>query len=304
MPLDILATKGLQSNSRNVEVEAFLEQDGESGESPHYCRLYARSFAFDPAAGEISVLEMASLNLPKGLIYPEQKSYFCTLAWCEKGSFTVDGRGWTHEVLPGQVAVVDNGIHFSVSAGAAGIVGHYLLVDGPMCHNLLKDSGLWQGVFDSPVIPKEWLAWIATGLIQPSRQAVVAHTSHQLFKQVGQQARQLYANPTLWDACQYLQMHWGMAQLNVDSLAAHLDVSRSKLYELFKSHLGVSINKYLSDVRLFHAKRLLTDSNLHISEIAAACGFPAASYFSSWFRKHAGISPSALRADATRHSGN
>jgi len=88
VPFDILATKGLQSNPRNIE--AFMEKDGEPGESPHYCRLYARPFVFDPAAGELSALEVASLNLPKGLIYPEQKSYFCTLAWCEKGSFTVD----------------------------------------------------------------------------------------------------------------------------------------------------------------------------------------------------------------------
>jgi AraC-like DNA-binding protein len=212
----------------------------------------------------------------------------------------VNGRGWSYDVHPGQVAVVDTGIYFSVSAGDAGAKGYYILVDGPQCHTLLKESGLWQGVFENPAIPKEWLEWIAMGVVQSSRQTVVAHTAHQLFIKVGQQARELSADPTLWDACQYLQTHWGMTQLNVDLLSAHLGVSRSKLYELFKVHLCISVVQYLSSIRLFHTKLLLANSDMHISGIAETCGFADASYFSSWFRKQPGVAPSKLRASGSR----
>jgi AraC-like DNA-binding protein len=53
--------------------------------------------------------------------------------------------------------------------------------------------------------------------------------------------------------------------------------------------------EYLLHYRIQKSLSLLTHGNLTITDIAAACGFNGASYYTEVFRKIMGISPSAYR---------
>ncbi|WP_353832234.1 helix-turn-helix domain-containing protein [Mesorhizobium sp.] len=53
--------------------------------------------------------------------------------------------------------------------------------------------------------------------------------------------------------------------------------------------------RYYLHVRLTRAKRLIEQTELPMVEIAIACGFVSASYFSSCFRAVFDINPSACR---------
>jgi AraC-like DNA-binding protein len=264
-------------------------------EELHYFRSYGRPSVFAPATEDVAVLEVAGVNVPEGLILPEQKAYFCTLAWCESGSFTMDGRGWSIEVKAGEVGVLNTGQHFSVSAGKEGTKGYYLLMDGSKCEQLLIKSNLWQGVFRHSQIPKQWLEWLAVGVEQNNRQIAVAHTGHLVFKLAGQQAQETFSNPFLWKSCQYIQEHWGDSELNVESVLAYVGVSRSKLSGLFKEHLGMSPLHYLNVIRLSNARQFLAEGEKPISEIVETCGLRDASHFSRWFKKQTGMAPSQFR---------
>lgn len=261
----------------------------------YFYRPYGRPAAFAPPTEDIALLEVAALKAPEGLIYPEQKAYFCTIAWCQSGSFTIQGRGWSQRVIAGQVCIMDTGVHFSVSAEAEGATAYYLLMDGSGCHELLKNAGLWQGVFPYQEIPLGWLEWIAAGVSDLQRQTSCAHTSYSMFMKVAQQAQELCSVPELWHAQAYLQHNWSDLQANVETLLLEVGISRTKLTGLFKEHLNATPLQYLNSVRLYHARRLLVETQGSIADIACQCGLPDASYFSHWFRKHAGCSPSQLR---------
>lgn len=56
-------------------------------------------------------------------------------------------------------------------------------------------------------------------------------------------------------------------------------VSRSRLFNLFKETTGSTIKQFLSDYRLNKAKRLLAESDLPVTEVAAATGFGDISHF-------------------------
>lgn len=67
------------------------------------------------------------------------------------------------------------------------------------------------------------------------------------------------------------------------------------LGRLFRSELGVSFLDTYRRIRLEHARRLLQQSPLSVSEIAVACGFSSASHFSRAFKAELGLTPVGVR---------
>ena len=61
---------------------------------------------------------------------------------------------------------------------------------------------------------------------------------------------------------------------------------------LFKNE---NIMHLLSDIRIGHAKGLLSKSNFNITERGSLCGFSSASHFSAVFKKKMGFTPSEFR---------
>lgn len=84
-------------------------------------------------------------------------------------------------------------------------------------------------------------------------------------------------------------------KLLIEELCSHFFCSRSTLLNAFKQECGVTISRYLNELRLEEACRLLTGSTRPIGEIAEACGFADQNYFSKVFRRACGMTPSEYR---------
>ena len=85
------------------------------------------------------------------------------------------------------------------------------------------------------------------------------------------------------------------AGIRLDDLAAKFYINKYYLTRVFKAQFGLSIQQYLQQVRITHAKQLLRFSDQTVEQIAAACGMPDPNYFARVFRKVEGVSPSAYR---------
>ena len=83
--------------------------------------------------------------------------------------------------------------------------------------------------------------------------------------------------------------------ISVSDLAASLGYNVNYFSRLFKSHIGVSPQKYIIDKRLELAKHLLLTTNMSVGEIAAESGYNDAMYFSRLFSKETGISPAFFK---------
>jgi AraC family transcriptional regulator of arabinose operon len=95
-------------------------------------------------------------------------------------------------------------------------------------------------------------------------------------------------------ALQYLNQHFH-EPVTVETLAATVALSPSRLAHLFKAQIGSSIVATLLDIRLRQAARLLLFTSLTIDEVAQQVGFQSIFYFSRRFKAHYGMSPSAYR---------
>jgi len=93
---------------------------------------------------------------------------------------------------------------------------------------------------------------------------------------------------------QYIELHY-MDNLGLDHMAEQWETSPKYFSNYFKRTFHVNFVEYLNKVRLAHAKDLLINTEIAVSEIGSRTGFLNASTFASTFSKYAGMPPSEYR---------
>ena len=95
-------------------------------------------------------------------------------------------------------------------------------------------------------------------------------------------------------AIEYMNAHLG-EKIDMDELAKSVFLSHTGLIWKFRKELDTTPSSYLISLRLRKAKQMLLEKNIPISEIALACGYDNAYYFSNAFRAYSGMSPTAFK---------
>jgi AraC-like DNA-binding protein len=84
-------------------------------------------------------------------------------------------------------------------------------------------------------------------------------------------------------------------KIKISTLAEEVNLSECHFCRLFRQTIGKSPIEYLNMLRIQKAIGLLRETTLNITEIAFACGFSDANYFSRIFKKRQNLSPVAMR---------
>ena len=93
---------------------------------------------------------------------------------------------------------------------------------------------------------------------------------------------------------EYLDANYSQ-KITLDDLAERFYLNKFYLTRVFKEQFGVSVNGYLTQIRITHAKRQLRFTDASIEKIGQECGLCDANYFSRVFRKVEGVSPGEYR---------
>lgn len=86
--------------------------------------------------------------------------------------------------------------------------------------------------------------------------------------------------------------------LSSAKLAEHFCVCQRQFARQMKKSLGVNTTQYVQRKRVERARRLLSDTELSLTDIYVKCGFESANYFTCVFRKLTGDTPSDYRKKA------
>lgn len=92
----------------------------------------------------------------------------------------------------------------------------------------------------------------------------------------------------------YIQDH-SSEPITLYTVAHAFHLSYSYLSSYFNESSPQSFNEFLNEIRITHAKRLLLEGTLSISEISEQVGYTDQSYFSKVFKKLTGLSPSQYK---------
>jgi AraC family transcriptional regulator len=98
-------------------------------------------------------------------------------------------------------------------------------------------------------------------------------------------------------AIEFMHDNFGR-ELALEEIAAAAYLSEYHFARLFKQITRVTPHVYLANLRLERSRKLLAETALPISEIAAMVGYQSQSHFSKMFKSVAGITPRAYREGA------
>jgi AraC family transcriptional regulator len=83
--------------------------------------------------------------------------------------------------------------------------------------------------------------------------------------------------------------------LSLADVAGSAILSRFHFSRLFRDTTGVTPGRFLSAVRIYHAKRMLLTSGMNITDIAFAVGYNSLGSFSNHFTASVSVSPGRFR---------
>ena len=92
----------------------------------------------------------------------------------------------------------------------------------------------------------------------------------------------------------YIDEHYAY-DLTLDDVARSADISKSECFRCFKTSLGTTPYRYITEFRLSQAAKLLADTDSPITAIARAVGFRQLSHFGKCFKEKTGHAPREYR---------
>lgn len=102
------------------------------------------------------------------------------------------------------------------------------------------------------------------------------------------------ANYPIYIIEQYIHENY-MHDLSLNQLADMVYLNPKYLSDIFSQAKGISLNKYIRNIRLEKATALLLTSNMKISDISNSIGYPNVSYFCKLFQNKYNQSPEKFR---------
>ncbi len=84
-------------------------------------------------------------------------------------------------------------------------------------------------------------------------------------------------------------------RITLDKISRAVGINRTYLCELFKKETGVSIQRYITKLKIEAAVNMLAYEDFSVLEISDYFSFSSSSHFCSVFKKETGLSPNAYR---------
>ena len=94
------------------------------------------------------------------------------------------------------------------------------------------------------------------------------------------------------EALNYIKDHYGEYDISVRKIAESLGLSEGHLSHIFKKETDYTINAYITRYRIRSAMKLLQNCRYKVYEVAEMVGYKDITYFSTIFKKIAGVTPS------------
>lgn len=240
---------------------------------------------------EVELLEKAQ--------YMRRNAPILSLEYIRKGSLLVRQRGKMYELEEGELFLMQPALENEFKSGKSGCRKISVAVGGKLLPSFLKESGL--GMVDVLLHPvrnrlDRLFCKISELTDNPSawergRNAALSFELLQLLR-IPENATE--HSPRLSDLINELEIRLDY-NWKLSDMAKLCSCSPTHLVRMFHHCLHTTPGRYLLNLRMRHARRLLTDNDRTIKEIALELGFNNALNFSTSFRRCFGISPREYR---------
>lgn len=99
---------------------------------------------------------------------------------------------------------------------------------------------------------------------------------------------------------QFIEDRLDQPELDVNTIASEMAMSRASLYNKVKAITGMGVAQYMESIKMRKACSMLSTTDMGVSEIADTLGFGSSRYFSTRFKQVTGLNPGAYRKERCR----
>jgi len=146
-----------------------------------------------------------------------------------------------------------------------------------------KDPYNWIMEQDNTPVIREWILSIVTQLLQ-----------------IRQNCHTIQESQIVTLAKEHIAKNLRKSELSLQTTAEAQGISPTYLSAIFSGETGEGLCNYIVRLRMEQACRLLVDTDLKMSVIAAQIGLSSANYFTQVFRKTFGITPTEYRKKSVK----
>ena len=214
-------------------------------------------------------------------------------------------------LLPGDVAVICPKLLHRGTAGSQGVTYHVISFDPAVLLNGTDPAEqylqpLCEGKHSfEPLVQNKQITQRLDSIADAHRQLSDRHPLQvigELYDLVGLMYQHcvirdtgvLPAQKHLDRAVTYINEHY-TENISSSSISKMLGYDESYFCRKFKKQTGLTVMKYIQILRIEKARRLLTETDLPVQDIALACGFSDTAYFTNRFKALFRLTPTQLR---------
>ncbi|GMQ63622.1 response regulator transcription factor [Vallitalea maricola] len=102
-------------------------------------------------------------------------------------------------------------------------------------------------------------------------------------------------SPLIRSVLKYVNKRYTDNNISLNLIANHYNTSPSYMSTKFKEQVGINFIKYLNELRVKKAKKLLEDTSLKVYDVSNKVGYDDVRYFSRIFRTYTGYTPTGYQ---------
>ncbi|CAH1208397.1 HTH-type transcriptional activator RhaR [Paenibacillus auburnensis] len=161
---------------------------------------------------------------------------------------------------------------------------------------IILETAFNQGFADREKVEGRRYIWKEIGRLMSLKQLEEYILSFlDLFKE-----KDIEDNGKIRDILRYINAHFHEKRFTIQMIADHVGFNETYLSVYFKKYRGQTIKEYINDLRIVEAKSMLASKQMKLYEIAMRLGFADSNYFTSFFKKVVGCTPSEYREKINR----
>jgi len=96
-------------------------------------------------------------------------------------------------------------------------------------------------------------------------------------------------------ATQYIETNWNCEYIDIENLARLCGMSKKYFRDAFQKSFNMAPIQYFHQQKICNIKNIISNLEYSVSDVAQMSGFADANYFSRFFKKHFGVSPTQYR---------
>ncbi|MCK5528208.1 MAG: helix-turn-helix transcriptional regulator, partial [Kiritimatiellae bacterium] len=104
------------------------------------------------------------------------------------------------------------------------------------------------------------------------------------------------SNLKVHNALDYISNHYN-ENISLQDIATHVELSPYRISHLIKDFTGRSTLQHVQQIRIQHARQMLTETNMSCTDIAYEIGYGDQSYFIKHFKMETGTTPAKFRRE-------